>query len=137
MHVTMQSHISSMKCSYRKWIKYPIRRQTMNFFFQTLWWCWDQDYPALCTEDTSKLHNAGLCCPAGLCLSDSALLHMLERDGRHGIQKKKNPNKSQKNPPTNYLIPLHRLSRPWISIHSSKFFKLFTTTVTGRMCWSF
>lgn len=136
MRVTMQSHISSTKCSYRKWIKYPIWRQTMNFFFQTLWWCWDQDYPALCIEDTSKLHNAGLCCPAGLCLSDSVLLHMLERDG--GMGYKKNPKQIPKNPPQTILYlctDCRGLELEFTIV--SMFFKLFTTTVTGRMCWSF
>lgn len=45
-------------------------------------------------EDTSKLHNVGLCCLAGLCLPDLVLLHMLERDGRHGVHKKKKKNLS-------------------------------------------
>lgn len=131
MHVTMQSHISSMKCSYRKWIKYPMWRQTTNFFLQILWWCWDQDYPVLCTEDISRLHNVGLCCLAGLCLPDLVLLHMLERDGRHGIKKKKKKKKS--------ILYLCR-DYPGLEFEFtavSMFFKLFTTTVTGRMCWSF
>lgn len=80
-------------------------------------------------EDTSKLHNVGLCCLAGLCLPDLVLLHMLERDGRHGVHKKK------KKKSILYLCTDYPgLEFEFTAV--SMFFKLFTTTVTGRMCWS-